>query len=708
MIQSRQLAAIMFTDIVGYTALMGNNEQKAFELLRKNREIQKPIIEEFGGQWIKELGDGVMASFPTVSDAVYAAIKIQQACLASNDFSLRIGIHQGEVVFENGDIFGDAVNIASRLQALAPPAGIFVSESVHRNISNKNDIRSEFIRVENLKNVKDSVPIYNIHSTKDGKTAVTTGKPRLTSILPDFDCDIYVSYRFNDNKYDGWVTEFVEKLTQELSATLKDKLSIYFDNNPEENRKPYYEENSLIPRQIKSLIFIPIVSQTYCDTSSLVWNEEFKGFQAGAKNDHFGTSIKLNSGNPASRVIPVKIHDIDADDIKLLETELSGGMRSVDFIYREDGVNRPLHPADDEKFATALRPLYRNQVNKLANIIKDIVSGIKLLEKGKQEAPVAYQPTARQIVPQVFATSVSNAIKVQVIDRQKPNIYLAWTSGDLKESREEMAIILGKAGFNVLPATDCPADDDTFKAKVAEEMKKCVCSLHMLSGEFGRRFESDDEVSFPNHQFMEAKKRITEPGADFNIFVWLDPENSKTVKPAQQNFIKYIRNNITRNMMFSNSQGPMQLVDDIRVVMMKQDTKVYDSKDTDIFFIFNQQDEADARTIIDAISLEFPVETMNILPEGEDSYREMSTQQIPKSKLAVVYFKYAADWALPFIKQIWKQVGGASSPTPMFLVGEDDPRTNLARNFKAPRVISIIMPKETIPDEVKKVYSEVV
>jgi class 3 adenylate cyclase len=77
----------MFTDIVGYTALMGNNEQRAFELLRKNREIQKPIVEEFGGQWIKELGDGVMASFPTVSDAVYAAIKIQQVCLVSMNFT---------------------------------------------------------------------------------------------------------------------------------------------------------------------------------------------------------------------------------------------------------------------------------------------------------------------------------------------------------------------------------------------------------------------------------------------------------------------------------------------------------------------------------------------------------------------------------------------------------------------------------------------
>jgi len=167
MIQSRQLAAIMFTDIVGYTALMGNNEQRAFELLRINREIQKPIIEEFGGQWIKELGDGVMASFPLVTNAVYAAIKIQQACHISNDFLLRIGIHQGEVVFENGDVFGDAVNIASRLQSSAPPGGIHVSESVQRNIANKNDIISEFVSIESLKNVKEPLPVYEIKSVAE-------------------------------------------------------------------------------------------------------------------------------------------------------------------------------------------------------------------------------------------------------------------------------------------------------------------------------------------------------------------------------------------------------------------------------------------------------------------------------------------------------------------------------------------------------------
>src|SRR5678809_1219079 len=126
MSSSRQLAAIMFTDIVGYTALMGKDEQKAFQLLDKNRQIQKPIIEQYHGKWIKELGDGVMASFNTVSDAVNAAIKIQQTCNAAKQFQLRVGIHLGEVVFENDDVFGDGVNIASRIQAIANPGSIYI------------------------------------------------------------------------------------------------------------------------------------------------------------------------------------------------------------------------------------------------------------------------------------------------------------------------------------------------------------------------------------------------------------------------------------------------------------------------------------------------------------------------------------------------------------------------------------------------------
>ncbi len=165
--QTRQLAAIMFTDIVGYTALMGEDEEKAFEVLNKNKSIQKQIIEDYRGTLIKELGDGILASFTTVSDSVQAAIKIQETCNQINEFQLRIGIHHGEIVFQENDVFGDAVNIASRVQAIAPVGGIWISESVHQNVVNKKNISTRYVKTEKLKNVKEMLRIYEVVMRSD-------------------------------------------------------------------------------------------------------------------------------------------------------------------------------------------------------------------------------------------------------------------------------------------------------------------------------------------------------------------------------------------------------------------------------------------------------------------------------------------------------------------------------------------------------------
>ncbi len=162
MSSSRQLAAIMFTDIVGYTALMGHDEEKAFELLRKNRNIQKPLIKHYKGTWIKELGDGVLASFHTLTDAVFCAAAIHHASSKVHGLQLRIGIHLGEVIFENNDVFGDGVNIASRLQAMASPGRTWVSEAVYKNLLNKKEITAEFVKEETLKNVSEPVKVYEI------------------------------------------------------------------------------------------------------------------------------------------------------------------------------------------------------------------------------------------------------------------------------------------------------------------------------------------------------------------------------------------------------------------------------------------------------------------------------------------------------------------------------------------------------------------
>jgi len=162
MSQSRQLAAIMFTDIVGYTAMMGNDEKKAFELLSKNRQIQKPIIEKYNGRWIKEMGDGVMASFNTASDAVHAAMKIQEACNAVSNFQLKIGIHLGEVVFENDDIYGDGVNIASRIETLGVGSSVLMSKSVRDQIRNNAEFQITSLGLFDFKNVGEAVEVFAI------------------------------------------------------------------------------------------------------------------------------------------------------------------------------------------------------------------------------------------------------------------------------------------------------------------------------------------------------------------------------------------------------------------------------------------------------------------------------------------------------------------------------------------------------------------
>ena len=173
--EDRRLAAIMFTDIVGYTAMMGSDENKAFKVLRKNREIQRPIIKKYRGEWLKEMGDGILASFHTASDAVRCAGEIQQAA-KKEGIGLRIGIHEGEVVFEGGDVLGDGVNVASRLEELAEEGAINISGAVYKDIKNKAGITTEFIEEKELKNVEEPIKVYKVHF-EVGEQAIKKDQP---------------------------------------------------------------------------------------------------------------------------------------------------------------------------------------------------------------------------------------------------------------------------------------------------------------------------------------------------------------------------------------------------------------------------------------------------------------------------------------------------------------------------------------------------
>ena len=197
----------------------------------------------------------------------------------------------------------------------------------------------------------------------------------MPSILPGFEHDIFISYRHNDN-HSGWVTEFVKALQEELSATIKESVSVYFDTNAHDGLLETYNVEKSLEGKLKSVIFIPIISQTYCYPKSFAWQHELCAFNKLAKEDRFGRDVKLNNGNVASRILPVKIHELDEEDKATIENEIGGALRAVEFIYREPGVNRPLTTGDNPD-KNLNKTFYRNQVNKVANAIKEIINSLK-------------------------------------------------------------------------------------------------------------------------------------------------------------------------------------------------------------------------------------------------------------------------------------------------------------------------------------------
>ena len=127
---TRKLAAIVFTDIVGFTKLTSKDQSQASSLLKTQRKVFQPIVAQFNGSWIKEMGDGLILTFETVTDAVNCCIKLQDISKQIDNLSLRIGIHEGEILIEHNDIIGDDVNIAARIEPFSAPGGIAISNKV--------------------------------------------------------------------------------------------------------------------------------------------------------------------------------------------------------------------------------------------------------------------------------------------------------------------------------------------------------------------------------------------------------------------------------------------------------------------------------------------------------------------------------------------------------------------------------------------------
>ena len=157
---ARRLAAILFSDIVGYTALMGADEEATLRIVSANTEIHTAAVSSNGGTLLKMLGDGVLASFNSVSSAIVCAEKIQSDVRRDGRFEVRVGIHLGEVVVADGDVHGDGVNIASRVQSEVNAGEIGFTKAVYDNLKNKEGFHAAFVGERTLKNVPNPVGLY--------------------------------------------------------------------------------------------------------------------------------------------------------------------------------------------------------------------------------------------------------------------------------------------------------------------------------------------------------------------------------------------------------------------------------------------------------------------------------------------------------------------------------------------------------------------
>src|SRR5262249_2752497 len=185
----RRLAAILAADVAGYSRLIGADEEGTLDRLRSIRaEVIDSTIAAHRGRLVKTTGDGLLVEFASVVDALRCAVEVQQQITARGSdprgarrIELRIGINVGDIVVEEGDIFGDGVNVAARLEALAEPSGICVSARVQEDAAGKLDLVFEDIGEQQLKNIARPVRVYRVITA--ARPAIL--KPSSSPPLPD-------------------------------------------------------------------------------------------------------------------------------------------------------------------------------------------------------------------------------------------------------------------------------------------------------------------------------------------------------------------------------------------------------------------------------------------------------------------------------------------------------------------------------------------
>ncbi len=292
---------------------------------------------------------------------------------------------------------------------------------------------------------------------------------------------------------------------------------------------------------------------------------------------------------------------------------------------------------------------------------------------------------------------------------KKIKVFISEVSEDILHLKSLLEKVLERAGIEVICLESSELNsEETIIKRTVELINIADCSIHLL-GRSQIDIELEQEnTSLQDFQFVCAQTKSDLNDVDYKVFIWHPESISKTeIQEDQDIFIRSVRQRIHQNMIFSNKNSAISFVEDIRAVMYSGKPNQYDIQSTDLFFIYNQLDEDSANEIIELVADVIEIRKIEITLSDNVDYSELVVQQIKKSKMVVIYYKHTSDWALPFVQQVWKKVGGASSDVPILFIGDSNIAKNQLVNFDAPKVTSQMVAQELIPIEIKVQFDKV-
>lgn len=646
MVHVRKLAAIMFTDIEGYTAIMQRSESEAVRIRQRHRQVFETLNSEFGGTIIQYYGDGTLSIFDSAISAVQCACKLQIQYLQDPRIPVRIGIHIGDIILSEDDIIGDSVNLASRIESTAVPGSVLISDKVLEEIENQEEFEVKYLGEFQFKNDQKNREIYAINlpglvvpepsQLSDKLIEEPLPKIEQHTIKPQSKKkDVFISYAQLDNESitqeeAGWISMFDQALRKRVAQILGYQPGIW--------REPHETlDEKLFDEFIKLKVLISIISPRYLESENCI--KQLKEFYSIA-NQKGG--VKINNKWRIFKVIktpiPAEMHPPEIEGIlgyEFYEITADGHFREFTLDKRS--------------------PNYYQYLERFEDVAQDLSQVIKLLK-------------ADNIISE----------KIPELSKQgeEPNaVYLAKTTSDLNPLRDNIRRDLEMRGYRVLPDEELPLDQ-RFSGVVQENLVKSRLSVLLLGGKYGLVPE-DVQQSVPMLQYQLSRD------AGLPFLVW-QPGDLEIQDSRQQAFIDQVNSDppnheISEILCDEFEDFKTHLIDTLENLAPPADkTPIEEQRPQRIYLIYDKAD-AEAAQVIDDHLYNLGFEVLKPLFEGNEAeLREMHQDNLRICDAALIYYDYGSEfWLNAKINDLRKALGfGRNRPISMkavYVSGEKNP-----------------------------------